>query len=79
MNGFSVRAALPVSHEPGSRAAGDRCAGRGAVTLLIVPIFDRVLNPASSDSNILLFKVPFGGPPILREPSLPHSIHNVGR
>jgi len=49
----------------------------GAVTLLIVPIFDRVLNPASSDSNVLLFKVPFGGPPIYVNHLFPHSIHNV--
>src|SRR5229473_3921147 len=49
----------------------------GAVTLLIVPIFDRVLNPASSDSNVLLFKVPFGGPPVYVNHLFPHSIHNV--
>jgi len=49
----------------------------GAVTLLIVPIFDRVLNPATSDSNVLLFKVPFGGPPVYVNHLFPHSIHNV--
>jgi len=49
----------------------------GAVTLLIVPIFDRVLNPATSDSNVLLFRVPFGGPPIYVNHLFPHSIHNV--
>jgi subfamily B ATP-binding cassette protein MsbA len=49
----------------------------GAVTLLIVPIFDRVLAPASSDSNVLLFRVPFGGPPIYVNHFFPHSIHNV--
>ena len=49
----------------------------GAVTLLIVPVFDRVLTPTSSDSNILLFRVPFGGPPIYINHLFPHSIHNV--
>jgi subfamily B ATP-binding cassette protein MsbA len=49
----------------------------GAVTLLIVPIFDRVLTPASIDSNILLFKMPFGGPPIYLNHLFPHGIHNV--
>ena len=29
-------------------------AGEGAVILLIAPIFGRVLNPASADSNVLL-------------------------
>src|SRR5216684_406322 len=48
-----------------------------AVTLMIVPIFDRVLNPATSDSNVLLFRVPFGGPPIFVNHLFPHSIHNV--
>jgi subfamily B ATP-binding cassette protein MsbA len=49
----------------------------GAVALLIVPIFDRVLNPTSSDSNVLLFKVPFGGPPLYVNHLFPHRIHNV--
>jgi subfamily B ATP-binding cassette protein MsbA len=49
----------------------------GAVALMIVPIFDRVLNPTSSDSNILLFRVPFGGPAIYVNHLFPQSIHNV--
>jgi subfamily B ATP-binding cassette protein MsbA len=49
----------------------------GAVALLIVPIFDRVLSPTSSDSNVLLFKVPFGGPALYVNHLFPHSIHNV--
>ncbi|HKT46807.1 MAG TPA: ABC transporter ATP-binding protein [Candidatus Acidoferrales bacterium] len=49
----------------------------GAVALMIVPIVDRVLNPASSDSNVLLFRVPFGGPAIYLNHLFPHSIHNV--
>jgi subfamily B ATP-binding cassette protein MsbA len=49
----------------------------GAVALLIAPVFDRVLNPASTDSNILLFRVPFGGHPVYVNRLFPHSIHNV--
>ena len=53
----------------------------GAVTLMIVPIFDRVLAPASADSNVLLFKVPerlpLGGRAVYVNHFFPHSIHNV--
>src|SRR5258705_1867088 len=49
----------------------------GAVALLIAPVFDRVLNPASSDSNILLFRVPVSGRPVYVNHLFPHSIHNV--
>src|SRR2546427_8920021 len=49
----------------------------GVVALLIAPIFDRVLNPASTDSNILLFRVPFNGHPVYVNHLFPHSIHNV--
>jgi subfamily B ATP-binding cassette protein MsbA len=53
----------------------------GAVTLMIVPIFDRVLAPTSADSNVLLFKIPdklpFGGHPIYVNHFFPPSIHNV--
>ena len=49
----------------------------GAVALLIVPIFDRVLNPTSTDSNVLLFKMPFGSPPLYMNHLFPHRIHNV--
>jgi subfamily B ATP-binding cassette protein MsbA len=49
----------------------------GAVALLIAPVFDRVLNPASADSNILLFRVPFSGAPVYVNRLFPHSIHNV--
>ena len=33
----------------------------GVVGLLIAPVFDRVLNPTSADSNILLFRIPISG------------------
>jgi subfamily B ATP-binding cassette protein MsbA len=49
----------------------------GAVTLMIVPIFDRVLAPTSSDSNVVLFKNPFGGRSVYVNHFFPHSIHNV--
>jgi len=50
--------------------------GEGAVILLIAPIFGRVLNPASTDSNVLL-DVPLLGRPIYVNHLFPHSIHNV--
>ena len=53
----------------------------GAVTLMIVPIFDRVLAPTSADSNVLLLripdKLPFGGRAIYINHFFPPSIHNV--
>ena len=49
----------------------------GTVALLIAPVFDRVLNPASTDSNILLFRMPFSGIPVYVNRLFPHSIHNV--
>jgi len=42
-----------------------------------VPIFSRVLNPTAPDSNVLLFRVPGGGPAIYLNRFFPHSIHNV--
>jgi len=51
-------------------------AGEGAVILLIVPIFGRVLNPASTDSDVLL-EVPLRQRPIYVNHLFPHSIHNV--
>ena len=53
----------------------------GAVTLMIVPIFDRVLSPTSADSNVLLLKIPeklpLGGRAIYVNHFFPPSIHNV--
>src|SRR5215472_1237574 len=51
-------------------------AGEGAVILLIVPIFGRVLNPASTNSDVLL-EVPLRQRPIYVNHLFPHSIHNV--
>lgn len=49
----------------------------GVIALMIAPIFDRVLNPAASDSNLLLFKMPISGHPIYLNQFFPPSIHNV--
>ena len=44
--------------------------------LLIGPIFDRVLNPASQTKTIQLFKVPFSGRPILLQEFVPSHFQN---
>lgn len=49
----------------------------GLIALLIAPIIDRVLNPASNDSNVPLFHVPFGGPTFYLNRLFPPGIHNV--
>jgi ATP-binding cassette, subfamily B, bacterial MsbA len=49
----------------------------GVIALLIAPIIDRVLNPASSDSNVPLFHLPFGGHTFYLNNLFPPSIHNV--
>jgi ATP-binding cassette, subfamily B, bacterial MsbA len=49
----------------------------GVIVFMIVPIFDRVLNPLAPDSNVLLFRLPHGGPSIYLNRFFPHSIHNV--
>jgi len=49
----------------------------GAIALLLAPIVDRVLNPASSDSTVPFFTMPFGGHTIYLNKFFPHSIHNV--
>jgi subfamily B ATP-binding cassette protein MsbA len=51
-------------------------AGEGAVILLIAPIFGRVLNPASADSDVVL-EVPLLRRPVYVNHFFPHSIHNV--
>ena len=48
----------------------------GVIVFMIKPIFDRVLNPAAPDSNVLLFTVP-GGRSIYLNRFFPPSIHNV--
>ena len=47
----------------------------GLIALIIAPIFDRVLNPAASDSNLLLFKMPFTGQPVYLNQFFPPSLH----
>jgi len=47
----------------------------GVIALMIAPIFDRVLNPAASDSRLQL--LPLGGHTIYLNQFFPHSIHNV--
>ncbi|MGB8474532.1 MAG: ABC transporter ATP-binding protein [Candidatus Acidiferrum sp.] len=49
----------------------------GVIALMIAPIFDRVLNPAASDSRLLLFNMPFSGHPVYLNQFFPPSIHNV--
>jgi len=47
----------------------------GVIALMIAPIFDRVLNPAASDSRLQL--LPLGGHTIYLNQFFPYSIHNV--
>lgn len=49
----------------------------GVIALMIAPIFDRVLNPAASDSRLLLFNMPVSGHPVYLNQFFPPSIHNV--
>ena len=52
-------------------------AAQGLMAVLIEPVFDRVLNPASADSQVKLFQVPGLGYTIHLGQLLPASIHNV--
>ncbi|HEY2545690.1 MAG TPA: ABC transporter ATP-binding protein [Candidatus Acidoferrum sp.] len=47
----------------------------GLIALIIAPIFDRVLNPAATDSNLLLFDMPLTGRPIYLNQFFPASLH----
>jgi ATP-binding cassette, subfamily B, bacterial MsbA len=49
----------------------------GVIALIIAPIFDRVLNPAASDSRLALFRVPFSDRTVYLNQFFPSSIHNV--
>ena len=49
----------------------------GIIMLMIFPIMSRVLNPAAPDSDVLLFKLPYGGPSVYLNHFFPPSIHNV--
>jgi len=52
-------------------------AAQALMALLIGPIFDRVLNPASPDSPVLLFTVPVLDYPIYLADLVPGWIHNI--
>ena len=52
-------------------------AAQALTALLIGPIFDRVLNPASADSPVLLFTVPIFKHRVYLSNLMPVSIHNV--
>lgn len=47
------------------------------LALLIGPIFDRVLNPASPEAPVELFKLPWNGEPVYLQQFAPESIHNI--
>jgi ATP-binding cassette, subfamily B, bacterial MsbA len=49
----------------------------GVIVFFIVPIIDRVLNPAAGDSLLPLFTVPFTGRTIYLNHFFPPRIHNV--
>jgi dTDP-4-dehydrorhamnose 3,5-epimerase len=53
-------------------------AAHALMALLSGPIFERVLNPASADTPVLLFKVPLIGYKFYLNSLMPASIHNVG-
>ncbi|MEK7752000.1 MAG: ABC transporter ATP-binding protein, partial [Acidobacteriota bacterium] len=47
------------------------------IALLVGPVFDRVLNPASAESPVVLFTVPFLGRQVLLQNLVPAWIHNI--
>ncbi len=50
---------------------------QGMMALLIGPVFDRVLNPSSPDSPVLLFRLPVTNAPVYLNMLLPAWIHNI--
>jgi subfamily B ATP-binding cassette protein MsbA len=52
-------------------------AAHGLTALLIGPIFDRVLNPSSPETPVLLFKIPLLHHDLYLSDFMPASIHNV--
>jgi len=52
-------------------------AAHASIALLIGPIFDRVLNPSSPDTAVLLFTIPLFDRPVYLEQLVPASVHNV--
>jgi subfamily B ATP-binding cassette protein MsbA len=53
-------------------------AAQGLTALLIGPIFDRVLNPASAEAPVQIFKIPVFHHQIYLSNFVPSRIHNVG-
>jgi len=55
------------------------CVGamQALTVILIRPVFDRVLNPASADTPVLLFTIPVLKYPVFLDSFMPASIHNV--
>ncbi len=51
-------------------------AAHGMIALLIKPVFDRVLNPASSDAPVLLFTDPLFHHPVYLNHLMPGAVHN---
>jgi subfamily B ATP-binding cassette protein MsbA len=52
-------------------------AAHASIALLIGPIFDRVLNPASPDAPVLLFTIPLFEHPVYLSQFVPSPIHNI--
>jgi subfamily B ATP-binding cassette protein MsbA len=52
-------------------------AAHGLIALLIGPIFDRVLNPASPDTPVVLFTDPVFNRPFYLHEFVPEGIHNI--
>jgi len=52
-------------------------AAHASIALLIGPVFDRVLNPASPDSPVLLFTIPVFDHPVYLNQLVPAGWHNV--
>ena len=52
-------------------------AAQGLTALLFGPVFDRVLNPRSADTPVLLFKIPLIHHNLYLSDFMPASIHNV--
>src|SRR3984893_9833107 len=52
-------------------------AAHAAIALLIGPIFDRVLNPASPDKPVRRFNIPVFDRPVYLEQLVPANIHNI--
>lgn len=52
-------------------------AAHASIALLIGPIFDRVLNPASPDAPVLLFTIPIFDWPVYLDKFFPPAVHNI--